>query len=223
MRKGMTESEAGRLGAEKSKATSEKMKRERIEKYLSNPKLCKFCNNVIPYEKRINDFCGSSCSCSFTNKGVRRHGKPPSNCLKCGKKTASHKAVYCSHKCHRDYQWDMNKLKMEKDGEFTSLKTTGEVERRMVKRYLVERDGYKCSICSITEWTGDKVPLIVDHIDGNYLNSKIENFRLCCPNCEAKLPTSRGKNIGKGRIYRREYRKMLQKRIEERERLDLSR
>lgn len=39
--------------------------------YKKNPKYCKECNNKIPYSKRINDFCSSSCSASFTNRGKR--------------------------------------------------------------------------------------------------------------------------------------------------------
>lgn len=36
--------------------------------YNSNPKLCKECLNIIPYEKKINKFCSKSCSGKFNNK-----------------------------------------------------------------------------------------------------------------------------------------------------------
>lgn len=38
------------------------------EKYEKDPKFCKECNNMIPYEKKYNNFCNKSCSASFTNK-----------------------------------------------------------------------------------------------------------------------------------------------------------
>lgn len=44
-------------------------------------------------------FCSRSCSASYNNKGVRRHGKPPNDCLECGKKTSSSNEKYCSIKC----------------------------------------------------------------------------------------------------------------------------
>lgn len=44
--------------------------------YYKNPNRCKECNSIIPYEKKINKFCNSSCSASHTNKhktyGIRR-------------------------------------------------------------------------------------------------------------------------------------------------------
>jgi hypothetical protein len=39
------------------------------KKYENNPKCCKKCDKKIPYEKRNNDFCNSSCSASFNNIG----------------------------------------------------------------------------------------------------------------------------------------------------------
>jgi 5-methylcytosine-specific restriction endonuclease McrA len=72
------------------------------------------------------------------------------------------------------------------------------------KRYLIERDGHKCAICGLSEWNGEKAPLVVDHIDGDHDNMNINNFRLLCPNCDAQTPHYKGKNRGRGRQYRRE-------------------
>lgn len=46
------------------------MTRERYEK---NPKVCKNCGNLLPWEKRNNDFCDLSCAASYNNKGVSRN------------------------------------------------------------------------------------------------------------------------------------------------------
>lgn len=48
-----------------AKQKSEKMRTE----YNEDPKICKHCNAIIPYEKRTNDYCSSSCSASETSKG----------------------------------------------------------------------------------------------------------------------------------------------------------
>lgn len=39
------------------------------KKYYENPKKCKKCNDIIKYEQRRNDYCGSSCSASKNNIG----------------------------------------------------------------------------------------------------------------------------------------------------------
>ena len=62
---------------------------------------CKQCNNKIT-SKYAKIFCSRSCSVSFTNKGVRRHGQAPNDCLVCGEKTASIKKKYCSVSCYKE-------------------------------------------------------------------------------------------------------------------------
>lgn len=38
------------------------------EKYHKNPKICKNCNEIIPFDKKYNEFCSSNCSTSYNNK-----------------------------------------------------------------------------------------------------------------------------------------------------------
>ena len=40
--------------------------------YNKNPKKCKFCDEIIPYNKKENVFCNSNCAASFNN--IRRKG-----------------------------------------------------------------------------------------------------------------------------------------------------
>lgn len=134
-------------------------------------------------------------------------------CLNCGKEYhPSHStSKFCSLDCCNEYG-NKERLKaiiehIESTGEVPYIKngvTKGEANRVNVRRYLEHKHGHKCSICGNTEWNNQPIPLIVDHIDGNHSNHKIENYRLVCPNCDAQLPTYKSKNRN-GRNYRNKY------------------
>lgn len=77
--------------------------------------------------------------------------------------------------------------------------------RKHMKRYLLETKGHKCDICGITEWNEKPVPLVCDHINGDTTDSRKENFRLICCNCDAQLPTYKSRNRKIGDKNNREY------------------
>lgn len=127
-------------------------------------------------------------------------------CSHCGKPLGKRAKVYCSNQCQMDAQWALKKQMIIESGSFEVLGgkvTAGETKRYQAYRFLEEECGHKCAICGLSEWMGQPIPLIVDHIDGNPLNHKIENFRLVCGNCDMQLDTYKAKNKGKGRKYRR--------------------
>lgn len=82
------------------------------------------------------------------------------------------------------------------------------VARKHAKRLLIHKEGHVCDICGTSEWMGQPVPLVCDHISGDSTDNRIENFRLVCCNCDAQLPTYKSKNKGRGRKYDREYYKL---------------
>ena len=49
------------------------------------------------------------------------------------------------------------------------------------------------------QWNGDRLPLILDHRDGNRYDNSPSNLRLLCPNCDSQLPTRGGANRGRVR------------------------
>ena len=53
---------------------------------------------------------------------------------------------------------------------------------------------HKCEVCSETEWMNKKIPIELDHIDGNHYNNDLSNLRIICPNCHAQTDTNSGKN-----------------------------
>lgn len=70
-----------------------------------------------------------------------------------------------------------------------------------LKRYIFEKYSSKCVECGwskINPKTG-KIPLHVDHIDGDWKNNTEINLRLLCPNCHSLTPNYGSLNNGKGR------------------------
>lgn len=67
------------------------------------------------------------------------------------------------------------------------------LKQRLYDSELKERICEKCG--QDENWNGVKMSLILDHINGNHNDNRIENLRIVCPNCNATLPTHGGKNI----------------------------
>lgn len=177
----MSRSESGLLGAKKTHQLW-------ITRYSENPKQCCHCQTELSYEKRHNKFCDNSCAASYNNK--LKEGKKQNICI-CGKPA---NCKYCSNKCQGEDRWTKIKTKIEETGIAPAVGTA--------KRFLLEQCDV-CKICGIKDWQGCKLVLVLDHINGNATDWRIENLRLICPNCDSQTETYKSKNRGKGRAFRR--------------------
>jgi hypothetical protein len=190
----MNQSEAGKLGAAKSRLISNAQKALRVIEYNKAPKLCKQCNVAIIYDKRNNVFCNHSCAATYGNEHNAKSVKW--KCLCCDKEntTLPHKvAKYCNKVCAGSHKRQQT-FEDIKDGKISV--------RGTIRKTFIDKYGHKCFECDLSEWRGFTIPLELDHIDGNAGNNDFNNLRLLCPNCHSITDTWKGKNKGNGRAAR---------------------
>lgn len=61
--------------------------------------------------------------------------------------------------------------------------------------YLAKLKKEECEECGWAMQAEDgRIPLELDHINGESRDNRIENLRILCPNCHSLKPTHRGKN-----------------------------
>lgn len=124
--------------------------------------------------------------------------KPRRHCKKCGREVTLLKSYFCSQQCFADFEFMKRVALIESEGYPPFINPP------FLRRYLVWKIGEKCSRCGWCERhpkTG-RVPVEVEHVDGDWKNNAADNLTLLCPNCHSLTPTFRGLNKGRGREKR---------------------
>jgi hypothetical protein len=154
---------------------------------------CRNCQKQFTTSEKTRLFCNQSCSAKFNN--IVRSKKPCKKCLNCLKILSSNKKIYCDNICQHSAQ---RKNKIEKGFDKCSS--------RFMRDYLIDKHGAECMKCQwkqINNTTG-KIPIEMNHIDGNSENNDLDNLELLCPNCHSLTSNYRALNKGNGRHKRRE-------------------
>ncbi len=74
------------------------------------------------------------------------------------------------------------------DSDFQSFK----LKKRLYREGLKQQ---KCELCGWAEQSKDgRIPLELDHVNGNHRDNRLENLRILCPNCHSLQSTHRGRN-----------------------------
>lgn len=186
-------------GSIRSKVIKYGVKTSLYYNYKVSESVCLFCGDKFEdLECRERKFCSQSCNAKFNNvKRKRNVDKITSNCPNCSKEITKRNNKYCDNKCQLEYE---RKLVFEKiESGDTSL------YEKNYKNYLVHKYGercMKCGWCERNKITG-KVPIQLEHKDGNSYNNSLNNLELLCPNCHSLTPTYGALNKGNGRKNRK--------------------
>jgi len=93
-----------------------------------------------------------------------------------------------------DHFSKINKTKRNEKNVFTKNSTACQ----SVVREWFRKGNYSKYVCSICEqepfWNGKPLIMILDHINGDNKDNRLDNLRWVCPNCNYQLDTTNGKN-----------------------------
>ena len=116
----------------------------------------------------------------------------------CGNEIKKGATKYCSFKCQHEFHFAKRVAVLEAGAYHVDN------ARNFIRKYLVRIQGEKCSRCGWAERhpvTG-KIPIEVEHIDGDWRNNHPSNLTLICPSCHSLTATYRALNRGRGREHR---------------------
>lgn len=172
--------------------------------------VCNFCGiNCYKINSQINIAAKNNkplfCSYRCSNKARATSLKEILICEYCKKSYSrtriGQKRRFCSIKCAGLLAADQRyKIYIQKW--LSGLESSNRVSSH-IRRYLFELNDNKCSVCKwskVNNFTG-KIPLEVDHINGNWKDNNIDNLRLLCPCCHALTSNYKILNKGKGRQH----------------------
>lgn len=218
--KGLTNNEiADILNISRSSVVRIKSKYNLKSKYNElkrEKKLCLQCSeefDCLISEKR--KFCSMSCSRTFLNLKasdekikkdnsiIQKNGKIFRICESCNSEYEIDrnymylKRKYCSIKCQK---------KLQREIKFNEIMNGVDHGSNMAKKFLIQTHGEKCMKCGWCEKNplSNKVPIELEHKDGNSENNNLHNLELLCPNCHSLTKTYKALNKGNGRHKRRE-------------------
>lgn len=136
-------------------------------------------------------YCSLRC-CHSVQKRPRKH------CLNCRNHVRLYRR-YCSLRCMHAHLYTA-----KAEAFFEQGGVHGEVSAQFLARILREYYGECCLWCGKSQRhpkTG-RIPIEVEHIDGDWQNNRLTNLTLLCPNCQSLTPTFRALNRGRGRAHR---------------------
>jgi hypothetical protein len=117
----------------------------------------------------------------------------------CGRAIRANAMHYCSHNC-RNGHYRTRVIALWLDGALPPRATMLSV----LRAHLIETAGRQCQRCGwgVRNPYSGRLPLEIEHVDGDWSNDAPNNLIVLCPNCHALTRTFKGANRGKGRPFR---------------------
>lgn len=164
---------------------------------------CIDCGDQLEVDKRASD---KQCKCYNCRKNKIKTSQrvTRTTCIVCGNSLKPNAKKYCSVKCSHEH-FNMLYIERWKNGlEDGSIGKHKDTISKTLRVYLFNKYDSKCSRCWWNEINThtNRIPLQVEHIDGNHLNNSEDNLTLLCPNCHSLTSTFGGANRGNGRKNR---------------------
>lgn len=178
---------------------------------------CAFCGKAFKKLLRaeaVPSYCAVSCAAKAYWKRQPAAVKRTLVCP-CGKEFHSRdrRQRCCSTACGRHFAnrrvgraYNAYIVKWIGGESVREVNISGQINRH-IRRYLFEKYGSKCTKCGwaqVHPLTG-RVPLTVEHIDGDWRNNSEDNLTVLCPNCHSLTATFGSLNRGRGRPRRPAY------------------
>lgn len=168
--------------------------------YIAKVKRCKHINKICKQcgkefeclESQNKQFCSLFCAAKYNNK-IHHKDNEHIACKNCGK-IISRKRIFCSNACQGEWRYK-EYVRLWKSGVNNGCGKDGSISNYL-KRYLLEKNNYKCEICGC-DWKNPKSGnsiLEIHHIDGNCYNNSEENLQVLCPNHHAMTDTYKNNN-----------------------------
>lgn len=159
---------------------------------------CLQCQKLLTkYNRRRVKFCSQSCAATYNNLLKGKTSKPEIICKNCSRPFKAYKGQFCSSICSSEFKSNTVKQsifqKIDKNEELSGSICS---KQAWLKKYIIEKKGNKCSNCgwdTVNTFT-NKIPIELDHIDGDCDNNELINLRLLCPNCHSLTPHFKGGN-----------------------------
>jgi predicted HNH restriction endonuclease len=193
---------------------SKKYHEECFKKYMESQNYCKSCNQLIPFPKKGNIFCSSSCSAKYNNQNRARINR---NVLINNSDDNATNHVYRSNIIDKNMRYSIIENILKKSNstkELYQLLKDNKISNRSYREYfktnninlrelfqkpihelstarardrIIKMRGRKCQQCGWEQVNKyyNKIPVEVHHIDGNDKNNNEDNLIILCPNCHS--------------------------------------
>ena len=163
-------------------------------------------------------FCSRSCAVAVNNSTPKRTAKGR-ECSGCGNLTRASNIYYCGDPCRdlknqrrldlgeysrlpKTPKWDNQLYQIWLSGSIAPFTSSSGELLESARALLLRVRGARCvdcGWCEVHPITG-RVPVTVDHIDGDARNNDLSNLQVLCPNHHSLTPTYGSLNTKNSRV-----------------------